>query len=438
MTRDLRRSLAGAGVAMLLLTACTRPENNIGQELLPPDDILSALQTDTVTMSVRMVRDTAIPTDEINPVLCANYSDPALGTVHAGFFTQLRLESASPDFGNPDELIIESVELTLVFDEDYPFPERGWSPGFNIYRMTEFMFLDSTYSANEALSFDNSESLELNPDVTYINDLVPDTADESATMAVTIPLKPEFALELMTAPEASLENNDTFVEFFEGIYVELDDNTEDEHYHFDLTDGLTQIVVNYKEGEDGETQDFAFTVNSSCARFTSISRTYSGFAAPLENDDFIALTDGQAYVHGGAGFGLELTFPYLSLLKTKYPELNINKAELILPTEQTASDLPEHDGMLVRSPNEEGDFDFIGDHNTLINIDGGYEELTNDYRFILTRHIQDLLNDAVPDDRLYILSSNRQNQLLRNLVNGPSYVGSGGDRHMRLVLTFSQ
>ena len=49
-----------------------------------------------------------------------------------------------------------------------------------------------------------------------------------------------------------------------------------------------------------------------------------------------------------------------------------------------------------------------------------------------------MLNDEARTGDLYLLSSNRQNQLLRNLLNGPGYTIAGADQRMRLVLTLSR
>ena len=132
-TRFQRRILGAVFGVCLLATACTRPDSDLGVTLLPEDDLLDVLSTDTVTLTLEMVLDTAVLTDEINPVLCARYTDPALGTVNAGFFSQLRLEAANPDFGADDEFFVDSLVLVLGFDGLYPVPDRGWEPAFHVY-----------------------------------------------------------------------------------------------------------------------------------------------------------------------------------------------------------------------------------------------------------------------------------------------------------------
>lgn len=444
MTTRAGRRVFGAFLAMCLLaTACTRPENNVGADLLPEDDLLIVSTTDTVSLTAVMVLDTAVQTDEINPVLCARYADPALGTVNAGFFSHLRLESANPDFGPDDEFFLDSLVLILALDDQYPNPDRGWKPAFNVYQLTEDFYLDSTYTTNDAVAFD-AVSLEADPMAQYVVRTLADTiGDDLEDPQVRIPLDLTFADALLSGTDEDYASSDAFVEFFPGLYVELEESVDNQRYQFDLEDGTTRLQMYYRTGLDTEqdTAQFAFTINNNNARFTRIERTYSGFAQPFSDGTTTSIpcTQGQGYVMGGAGFGLRIDFPFLEDFNDDaFQGRTINRAELIVPNTTTGSDLPEHGGMLVRLLDADGDLQLIGDHNTLINIDGGYESSSNDYRFVLTRHIQDILNGQVETSEILLLSTNRQNQLLRNLLNGPEYSGSDADGQMRLILTFSR
>lgn len=442
-TRFQRRILGAVFGVCLLATACTRPENDLGVTLLPEDDLLNVLSTDTVTLTLEMVLDTAVLTDEINPVLCARYADPALGTVNAGFFSQLRLEAANPDFGAEDEFFVDSLVLVLGFDGLYPVPDRAWEPAFNVYSLTEEFYLDSAYTTNDAVAFD-ATTLELDPAGTYrVQTLVDTIGDVAEDPQVRIPLDLSLADMLLGGEDADYASSDDFVKYFPGFYVELEESVVNQRYQFDLEDGTTRLEMYYRTGldDDQDTTTFAFTINNNTARFTRVERTYSGFAQAFNDPmvEAISVSNGQGYVQGGAGFSLRIGFPHIEDFNgDAFAGRNINRAELIVPNTATGSELPEHEGMILREKDEDGEFQLIGDHNTLINIDGGYEAATDDYRFILTRHVQDLLNGEARTGDLYLLSSNRQNQLLRNLLNGPGYTIAGADQRMRLVLTLSR
>ncbi|MGC6531448.1 MAG: DUF4270 family protein [Flavobacteriales bacterium] len=442
-TRFQRRILGAVFGVCLLATACTRPENDLGVTLLPEDDLLNVLSTDTVTLTLEMVLDTAVLTDEINPVLCARYADPALGTVNAGFFSQLRLEAANPDFGAEDEFFVDSLVLVLGFDGLYPVPDRAWEPAFNVYSLTEEFYLDSAYTTNDAVAFD-ATTLELDPAGTYrVQTLVDTIGDVAEDPQVRIPLDLSLADMLLGGEDADYASSDDFVKYFPGFYVELEESVVNQRYQFDLEDGTTRLEMYYRTGldDDQDTTTFAFTINNNTARFTRVERTYSGFAQAFNDPmvEAISVSNGQGYVQGGAGFSLRIGFPHIEDFNgDAFVGRNINRAELIVPNTATGSELPEHEGMILREKDDDGKFQLIGDHNTLINIDGGYEVATDDYRFILTRHVQDLLNGEARTGDLYLLSSNRQNQLLRNLLNGPGYTIAGADQRMRLVLTLSR
>lgn len=442
MTFRSRRLFVGVALGLcVLVAACTRPENNVGASLLPEQDLLNLLTTDTVTLEVSMVLDTAVLTDEIDPVLCCNYMDPSLGSVKGSFYTQLRLEAANPDFGPAEEFILDSMVLVLGFDEAYPLPDRAWQPGFDVHLLSEDLHLDSTYTSNDALAF-APESLEEDPFAVYPLRTVTDSiGGELEDPQVRIRLNGDFADLIMAATEDDLATSDAFVSYLPGIYVQLEETTSNQCFLFDLEDGTSRIEMYYRTGavDDQDTTQFAFTINNNTAHFTSVERTYSGFAAPFEAgevDGGIPVEGGHGYVTGGAGFGLKIRFPHLTDFNALAGR-NINRAELIVPTGASDSDQPTHEGMILRFQNEDGELELIGDHNTLINIDGGYESATEDYRFVLTRHIQDIINGDVVVPELLLLSTHRQNQLLRNVLNGPEVGAEGTDRNMRLILTLS-
>lgn len=442
MTFD-RRRLTGVAVlgACVLIAACTRPENNVGATLLPEQDLLNILTTDTVTLQVSMVLDTAVLTDEIDPVLCCNYSDPSLGDVRGSFYTQLRLEAANPDFGPAEEFVLDSMVLVLGFHESYPLPDRMWQPGFDVHLLTEDMYLDSSYTTNDVLAYDMA-SLEEDPFATYpLRTIVDSIGGEAEDPQVRIRLNSSIADLVLAATEEDLATSDDFVSYLPGVFVQLEESISDQCFLFDLEDGTSRLEMYYRTGatDDQDTTQYAFTINNNTAHFTSISRNYTGFAAPFEAGEVVGgipVVGGHGYVTGGAGFGLEISFPFL----TDFNELegrNISRAELIIPTADSPTDQLAHEGMILRYRNADGELELIGDHNTLINIDGGYESATQDFRFVLTRHVQDIINGEVDSPELLLLSTHRQNQLLRNVLNGPEVGAEGADRNMRLILTLS-
>src|SRR5437868_4395760 len=111
---------------------------DIGLPLLPGEDLLNALFTDSTTLVAHTVKDDSLNTKNVNPVLLGNINDPIFGITKSSLFTQLSLSKANPDFGtNP---VLDSAVLSLVYSVSGTTIQHygNLTPQkFDVYELTE-------------------------------------------------------------------------------------------------------------------------------------------------------------------------------------------------------------------------------------------------------------------------------------------------------------
>src|SRR5690554_3635590 len=159
------RPFAGAAVFLMALaiafTSCEKPEESVGINLQPEEDIFGVGYTDTVTISLKTVEEDSLRADNITPGLIGAYMDPVFGLTKATHNTELRLTSNNPSFvregGTMDQVVIDSVVLSLWYaappavpgssDEVSPVYGGLGPQHFQVFELDEYLSFDSAYYA---------------------------------------------------------------------------------------------------------------------------------------------------------------------------------------------------------------------------------------------------------------------------------------------------
>lgn len=435
------RPAIGAVLLLVLTTACHKPEEDLGLDVLPDDIALGTVVVDTS----RIVAWNIIPepgkTSALSRNVLGTYLDPDLGLVTTGLVAQVRLSANSVGQDTTTgPLILDSLVLSLAYDPaSYGYGNRD-PQGFRVFRVTEDLYLDSVYQ-NDDVPSSIPIDLLAGPRSSYAIEPFqgPVIGGDTLSPQLRLRLKQELGEELLShwgGPE--LDNNDDFLQYFKGLLVipgtEASVPYQQAALYFNLLSPDSKLTLYYHDG--AAAASFDFIINSSSVRYT-VSRF--DHARALQPALPMALQDtsiGQQHLYLQALGGLrgELRFPGLE----DYSSAGLgalSKAELILPVEGNYFPLyaPPSQVFVFRK-DDEGNDAAIPDQVPSSNQVGGYYDAEEKaYHLVVTQWLQGVITGAYPNTGLCLIPGSNGVSVNRVILGGPE---NPIDR-MKLRLTFT-
>jgi len=196
------------------------------------------------------------------------------------------------------------------------------------------------------------------------------------------------------------------------------------------------MTLYYRDTTQADTLAFDFLINDNGVRFTHMEFHPEQAVDPgLEqalNDT--TLGDQRVYVQSMGGVRGRVRFPFLK----DYLDAglrNVAKAELVVPVEGSfyPAYLPPTQLFLFRRDAAGNDALLPDQLSAQGNIGGTYDTEAREYRFIITRWLQGVLNGDYPDADLIIVPGSNGVSMNRVILGGPDHP----ERPMKLLLTFT-
>ncbi len=400
--------------SLVCLTICCRKPVTPDEALLPNQDGLQLSILDSFTLNSYTVREDSVKTTNLDYSLLGVIEDPVFGKSEAAIYAQVLLASSAINFGSNPQL--DSVVLYLNRIGEY----GNISSPLNIlvHELDEDLVDGEAYYSNRSLAV---KSLGLGG-----RQVIP--ANEDDTIAIRLSNK--FGNDLLDESGGSnLANTDAFLTFFKGIKIAAmlfsDDNnntnfktaafTQDEAkgsiLYLNLESSGSKITLFYTN--DGQSQQVDFVITSNSITFNQYQHDYTNSLSGQFIGDLS--TDGDSLVfitsmQGTKGF---IELPDLSMLG----DVLINKAAVsftqVFPLGQDTTLTPPDEMILIKVADDgSNDFslpdifegaDHYGGFKSLeINNEG---ELVAHYEFNIARHVQQVINNEVADNGLYLLSA---------------------------------
>ncbi len=428
----------------LLVSSCKKPEDGVGLNLQPEDELLNANVIDTTTLIMYTEEDDSVRTDELRVNMVGSYMDPVLGKVEASTYMQLRTDGQGVTF-EEDSIVIDSVILSMEYDGYYGNLDPQT---FGVYEIVDTMYHDSAYYSNSYLNFDSTGTVfggqgwgnlivsgeETQTPSPLVNTIVgTDTLDAQ----LRIPLDTVFGRYIINSADADLATNEQFVKYFRGLHVRAENPTQASQegalLYFNLEDAASKVTIYYTEEVDGvpEAKSFDLKVDDNSARFTRSPHNYN--SAPVA----IALSDTtqgrfSTHIQTLGGLRTAINFPHIMNLVDS-GMVAINKAELVMPVEYySGSSFFPNDVLTALMLNEDGDLAFLpgGVSSGLANYDLDNKE----YRFVISEYIQGLLKGDISSNKLIIESIDVSVTGNRCILSGPNTINR---RKPQLILTYT-
>ncbi len=437
-------------LALFALTLSCNDPSDLGMELLPSTDLIEVKSfVDNSSISAYTFTEGPIRTDQASKNLLGSIYDPVFGKTTINFAAQFRLQGY-PRFGtNP---IVDSVKLYLSYKKLYGdtlTPQK-----FRVYELTKSIYADSTNAKGESVAYPYYQDINLKSmassqllgEIEYTPKLKLSEKKDTLFQSIVIPLDVSLGQKFVNADSMLLVNNEVFLEFFKGLYIETEEQSEPggailtQEAVFSSRSPGSALAIYFnndenKAKEKPDTMYHAFAITSFSARINSIEHDYSGtpFYDALNQE---SVEDTLIYVQATGGLRSKVFIDGLSTWKDSL-NIAVNKAELIFQIDTIASDFRTFSPpsqLLLTAIDKTGKEFLPKDYFFSSIYYGGYLRSDYTYRFNITQHLQEIIKVESFDDLGFYLSPMAKNSEANRVVLKGSKSSSG----IKLVVTYSK
>ena len=407
-------------------------QDNIGLGINAPGAPggIGATLVDTSTIITNTVLEDSVVTSGAaakNPL--AYFNDPTFGVSVANLASDLNLPSSTAYTPPVGTITIDSARLILRFQDGFYGDSTGSSYKVNVYQLNEQYKTNTSYYNTKKwdVNFNNLlGSLTFNSrthDSIKIYNIVKGGKDTLIKVPpqIRIPINPQFInTNFFGASTATLSSNSVFNSLVKGLYITLDQTkiTGPGGAFMVSAPDSSSIAIYYK-AKNGATIDTNVVNLAISSMAAQTMHTYStAIQTELSNT---ASSRGTVYLQGLLGLRAKVSFPNLlanlrnNLLK-KDSDIVLNRAELVV-TPVPGSGIPfspipritmyRLDIAHQRGELEDANFatsTTAGDPRSGgVGVFGGfYNSNKQNYHFVITAYLQDLLLKNTADYGTYI------------------------------------
>ncbi|WP_347838918.1 DUF4270 domain-containing protein [uncultured Draconibacterium sp.] len=405
---QLLKAFSGLLILVSALVACNSDENDLGLGILPKEDLINVRNISVSDkISSFTFTENGIVSNKSDYNLLGTFNDPVFGKTTVDYAAQFRLTSY-PDFGtNP---VVDSVRLYIFYRNVYG--DTLTQQHIKVYELETYLDPDAEYTQDIDLKSMASDVPLAEFDFTPKVELDSATQDTNFQL-LTIPLDNSLGEKLVYADSLDLINNDVFLQYFKGLFIESEDVSGKGalitlHTMATSTFQGSALLVYYnndenmdlEEGESPDTLSRAFLITDYSARVSGIEHDYTGtpFFDHLDQED---VEDDVVYVQPTGGLKSRITISGLENWKDS-TNMGINKAEIVFHVDTVKSDIHNY------PPPSQLMFTFVApDEEEYRPIDyffnpvfyGGYLDTSDySYSFNITQHVQRIIDVTDPED----------------------------------------
>ncbi len=448
-------ALSASVVACILLAySCNKP-STIGSDLLPDDDIIDLLFTDSIDLrsstflgdSVKTYGPTA--NEQLDYYLLGQLEDPVFGKSSSEMYIQFGL-TTKPELEDP---IVEEVILSIAYAADGHSGNLTQPQTLEVYRLEdELSVIDTLYS---------NQTFNVNP-VPISDDgmggtsfsFIPEPND--SVMVDSVNLSPQIRIRLSNdlgqelldslASPYFLGLTDEFTNFFNGVNVRpADGNTA--MLRMSLSSIYSEITMYYKDssGMAADRESISFAVRSTSVKSVHFEHDYAGTDIEYYLEGNAPISPYYSYIQSMEGVGTKIEFTGLE----DWEDVIVNKAELEITVidDDALGEFTLPDRLAAFQLNDDGDgLLSVADVGLAINagsfsLFGGQSESEFEngqkfvrYKMFLTAYLQGVIDDRYNENAIYILPFDRGESTSRMIIGG-----SGNPTHrMKLNLTYTK
>lgn len=446
MMRNVLASVPSWGAlllgATLLISGCRKPDAELGLDLLPGDQLGTVVETTTVRAYT--FPDSALRTSGLTRNLLGSYLDSEFGSVKAGLVAQVRLLTNNVGFGQDNTgLAADSIVLALAYDlPSYAYGNLN-AQQFSVFEIAESLSLDSVYLTDDLPELTGGDLVYPHAGLKTPDPLIgPIINGEQLVPQLRLRLTDDLATRFLDAfGTTDLLGNTTFLEFFKGLYVSVDNGGQAPYQagilYMNTLSTATKLTVYYKDAnnEPDLQRTFDMDINSNSVRYTVVEHDRSLALDPSLGQ---ALADTTApaplvYLQTLGGLRTAVRFPDLGVDTEQGRALA--KAELVMSVPGTYYPYyqPPSTVFVFRKGTDGSDVFLPDQLQGIEGIGGLWDRDKSEYRFNITRYVIGLMDGSIPPNGIELVAGSSGVSANRVILGGPEHP----DQPMRMELTFT-
>ncbi len=428
-------------VLILIAFASCEEQSSIGVEVLPAGDLISVRNSVQITKSFTHSED-SIRTDETSYNMLGSFTDSLFGNTTIDFAAQFRLYEF-PDFGpNPEA---DSVKLYLYYRIIYG--DTITKQKFSVYELETPLDVDSKYTQD--IDLKSMAYSDLIGDLEYRPKIKLDSASKDTFyQLINIPIDVSIGEKLINADSMQMINNDAFLEFFKGLYIETDKQNSKGGAILSLEtvqqgsfNGSALVLFYHNDSIKSKldaTKDSAllmpYIISGYSARVNHIEHDYTKtpFYTNLNSE---TNQDSLIYIQATGGLKSRIIIDNLSSWADS-TNTAINKAELIFQIDTVASQVhkfPPPSQMLFTVVDSVGKEFLPKDYVFSPTFYGGGLQDDYTYHFNITQHLQEIIDGNTGNYGFYLTPARKNDQANRVIIKG-----SKSKTGIKLIISYSK
>jgi hypothetical protein len=414
----IRLDLLTLLISLFILNGC-KNQDTIGLGVVNSNQINGSL-VDTTTIVINTIEDDSVQTSGLSTTPLSYLKDPVFGTTEANIAMDLNLPNSSAYTLPTGTITVDSAMLVLPYAVGNFYGDSISSRyKANVYQLKERIFPGTQYYNSKVWDVERNALLGTKSFVSRTSDSIqilnpiPSKPDSLIKVApqLRIPINPSFINDVFyNAPAGQRASNLVFKNNVKGFYITLDKTQAGPGGTFMFNMGSAASVQIYYKNVNGTVIDTGILTLPSSVAAAEIKHTRS---AAVEAELNNATTGGRkvVYLQGLGGLRSKISFPNLKKFAQDLGgDVVINRAELVLRP-QPGSTIPfaplprlamyRYDIAKQRIFIQDGD---VTDPRSFGSTAPGGFFNTQDqqYRFLITAYIQDLLRGVTPDYGAFI------------------------------------
>lgn len=418
---------------LAILNSCKDNTGNLGPNVLPASDKISAYQTDTTTISTSMFLKDSVITDGVFTALLGSFNDPIFGETKASVYAQA-YSAVSPNDPIPpwegNGATVDSAVLLLQLDQA-PYYGSNDPQTFVVYQTDNNIVSGHADFSDTNIKYSTlMGETQVAPPNSYLND------------TLRIKLNKTWVKNFSNEIEGNSYWSTAFNSLMKGIYITTATPNQlpgqGSLLNINLYSSFSGIYFFFHGPTTQNTEEYISIpiAGSDLAYFVNFyhnySTTYLGSQHVSGKRD--SINGGQLmYVQGMGGVIGRINFPNLYKNWSKLGPVIINEAIITMPVQPqivTASYAPPAQINLLGTDTNWVQYAIPDLLQTYYG--GSFDPVNNTYSCVITQYIQSVINGTTIDRGLYVCANNQPTYANGVVIYGAQH---GVSKAQKTILT---
>ncbi len=319
---------------ILFLFACD-DSLELGLELQARDQLIRTYYTDTASIACHVILADTVYTNRSSYLLVGNMDDPYFGNLEAKSFSKVMRGDTAWNFldSAKNKPILDSMSIRMRYA--YAYGDTITSQIIDVHTVSSTIDSKQNYISTDQISVSSQKIASA--------DIRKAIRHTSIYTYVWLPIEKNFGTQLFqNLQQTSYKNVDVFENYLLGLRISSQQGQGGAVYGFDPSVSVISFFYHHKPTDTSSrvfslplVADVLGNVDERSAWFSYLKADFSrsAFLKNLSKTNSIPTerTGNLAHIQAGSGVMTHIEFPYLKNLQKNNQNIQINRAELIIP-----------------------------------------------------------------------------------------------------------